>query len=135
MSSRTEEKTPYGWVTLIGLVLLLLGVYGAVRTVVNLAVFPKYPTNSVYSIPFGSVPYYGPREEDCTTMPGPFLTDTSVKELNEEALEKEQEQSKQACLSGVVQAREQAKVNDISQSALFLFLGGGILISRKWLFS
>ena len=42
------------------------------------------------------------------------------------------EQQKNSCISGVVQARDAAKVNDISSSLLFLFLGLGVLIGKRF---
>ncbi len=145
-----NDRKPNAWITLIGFVLLLIGLYSSIRTAVNLIVFPKYPTVSVLS--FGSAGFYGPREEDCMIYPPPFTDEivatgnTSInvgletieekKQLMEQKkmMEDQAKKQQEACISGAVQMREQTKVNDISQSLLFLFLGGGVLLVRKYLF-
>jgi hypothetical protein len=42
-------------------------------------------------------------------------------------------EQKELCLSRVTKSREQAKVNDISVSLLYLFLGAGIFIGKRFL--
>jgi len=113
----------------IAVILLLLGIYSSVRTVINMLAFEKYPTTS--SLPFLGVPFYGPREEDCLT---PFLypqEDVVGSQMMPEENKLAQEKQKEICLRGVMETRETAKVNDISKSLLLLFLGGGILFARK----
>ncbi len=106
------------WVSFIGLILVLLGIYGSVRTAVNMAVFPKYPTAGVYYFNLlGSYAY--------TPPPDP----------NKEISAENKEKQVQACLAGIQGDRQQAKVNDISQSLLLLFLGVGTLLARKRLFA
>lgn len=128
------------WVTLIGLLLLLIGIYASGRTVVNLVAFQKYPTAGVLTFNFMGSGMYFPREEDCMMqvqmdiVPYPGETEATLSE-EEKSLQKEQEkQQQEICLSGIVDARKQARVNDISRSLLFLFLGGGVLGLRKYLF-
>lgn len=141
---KKSDNKPNAWITFIGFLLLLTGVYASMRTAINFAVFPKYPTVSVLS--FGMSTIYGPREEDCIVYPPPFTdeitisSETSVmesKQIVEEKKKMAEDQAKkqqEACISATVQARNQTKVNDISQSLLFLFLGGGVLLVRKYLF-
>lgn len=118
------------WITFIGLIMLLVGIYGSVRTVLNFTLFPKYPTSGAINLT-GTPFYFGPREEDCMYISSPPpMMGTDAK-----AAATETEIQKKNCLAGVKSAQEQAKVNDIGQSALFLFLGVGILASRKYLFS
>lgn len=128
------------WVSLIGLILLLVGIYGSVKTIINFTLFEKYPSTGVLSVSFMPMYYPGPgaREEDCTTMyyapypPGDMakLTEEEKKEMKEQAKVQER-----VCVSSVKESREQAKVNDISTSLLALFLGGGVLVFRKKLFA
>jgi len=133
-----NDKKPNVWITLIGFILLLVGIYGSVRTAVNIVALPKYPSISVFTLGFMGG-FYGPREEDCVSMPfygidtinsGKSLTDEEKKNMKEQ--EKKQQES---CISAAVQTRYQTKVNDISQSVLFLFLGGGVLLVRRYLFT
>lgn len=140
MAGDVSSSRPNAWVTLIGLVLTLIGIYGSARTVVNLVAFPKYPTAGVLTFNFMGSGMYYPREEDCMMQVGmdivPYPGETALTlSAEDKSLRKEQEKKQQEiCLSGVVVAREQAKVNDMSQSLLFLFLGGGVLVARKYLF-
>ncbi len=129
-----KESGHMVWITFIGLILLLLGIYSSARTAINLAFFEKYPTSGTLSIiPLGIPPFYGPREEDCMMMsspPMPVEGDIKVMPYPYDA-----DNQKNSCLESVRQSREQAKINDISQSLLFLFLGAGVLHARKKLFS
>lgn len=140
MAGDVNSSRPNAWVTLIGLVLTLIGIYGSARTVVNLVAFPKYPTAGVLTFNFMGSGMYYPREEDCMMQVGmdivPYPGETALAlSAEDKSLRKEQEKKQQEiCMSGVVVAREQAKVNDMSQSLLFLFLGGGVLVARKYLF-
>lgn len=120
------------WITFIGVILLLLGIYGSVRTVINMYAFEKYPQGGVLSINLSGQPPYYQKESDCSYPPSPMY-DAAGKPLPitpEQA--KIDAQNKANCLAGVQDAREQAKVNDISQSLLFLFLGVGVLVSHRF---
>lgn len=133
MDKKTSESRVYPWVTFIAIVLLLLGIFGAVRTAINMMAFEKYPSTGVYAFSFMMPGFYGPREQDCT-YPQPYFTPDG-KSRTPSKEEKEQEKiMKQNCLDGVREAREQAKINDMSQSALFLTLGLGLLVTRKRFF-
>ncbi len=130
----------------IGVVLLLIGIYGALRTVINMVAFEKYPQTGV----IGAVPWSGiqpapsyQREQDCETSyvytPQLFYEKDGVTSRTPNADEKLQmEQQKQLndtqlknCISGVKEARDVAKINDITQSLLLLFLGGSVLLYRR----
>lgn len=137
MEKKAEHKANV-WVTLIGLLLFLVGIFGSVRTVINLTVFDKYPTNGVISLTFFPS-YPGPREEDCLMMSNyplyPSVDGVKLSESEKKEMKKQQNDQQKSCLSGVIATREQTKVNDISASLLSLFLGGAILSLRKKLFS
>jgi|GEM_PF-2739816 len=124
----------------IGVLLLLLGLYGTLKTVVNLVVFDRYPQEGVYKLPFTQPEYYAPaqREQDCASnyayMPQMYydvngtVRPATAAELESEVLYKaQQEVSEQNCVTGVEEARKMAMVNDISQSLIFLLLAVGIL--------
>ncbi len=122
-----ENKLSY-LVSVLALIFLLLGIYGSVRTALNFYLFEKYPSGGVFS--FNN--YYGEREEDCAYpmtyygmegKPRPATTDE----------EKAAIEQKELCLSRVTKSREQAKVNDVSISLLYLFLGAGIFIGKRYL--
>ncbi len=131
MSADSKTNT---WITFIGVILLLIGIYASVRTVINLKAFERYPQEGVVSFSFGGQPAYYQREEDCS-YPRTYYDVTGQKTRPPTDEEKEQEKRDQKnCLSSVKDARERAKVNDISQSLLFLFLGVGVLTTRKIFF-
>jgi hypothetical protein len=142
------------WVNFIGLFLILLGIYGSIRTLVNIGVFEKYPMDGVYpTIPFLQNPYAAPsyptggREEDCEVNYQPYSATTylsypvaspdggtATKPWTKDQIESYNAQQlsyKNNCISGVKEARDKAKINDISQSLLFLFMGAGVLLARK----
>jgi hypothetical protein len=137
------NKKPSQWMTFIGIILILAGAYGIARTAINMVAFEKYPQEGVYPpLPFFQggmypTPYYG-REGDCianNSIIYPIYDNTGkiVKQTEEEKAEakKMQEIQKENCLAGVRESRDKAKINDISQSMLLLFLGAGVLAGRK----
>lgn len=129
-----QQSKTNAFISLLGLLLLLLGIYASVRTGINFVFFEKYPTTGVLSIGsafFGAMP--SPREEDCLMNYPQTYFDNEGQPRPATSEEKErEEQQKKACISGVEQAREVAKINDISHSLLFLFLGAGVLIGRRY---
>jgi hypothetical protein len=98
--------------------------------------FDKYPQEGVYpNLPILSreyAPYYGGREEDCTAYPMVYYTrdgyTTRPATEDEKAQEKRQQEN---CISQIKEGRDKAKINDISQSVLFLFLGAGVFAFRR----
>jgi len=135
MSDTKTNHQNHQWVLFIATMLILLGIYGSLRTVINFFAFDRYPQEGVYpNIPIFSSSSYAPyssREEDCTAYPAIYYDkDQNVRPGTPE--EKTQERvQQQNCLSQVREARERAKINDISQSALFLFLGAGVIAFRR----
>lgn len=113
----------------IGLVFLLIGMYGMVRTAINFLVLPKYPTAGVLSFDvFGSNPNveFAQKETDCF-YPRAFYDDAgTTRDPNENELTqviREQDH----CVANIDETRANTKVNDISVSAFFLTLGAGVL--------
>ena len=128
------SKTVSPWISLIGLVMLIMGLYGAGRTATNMTMFDKYPTVGVYSFSFfgsSQMPVYTQREQDCLYPITYYKTDgITLRSGSKEEIARDTAQQ-QICVSGVTEARNNAKINDISQSLLYLVLGAGILLSRK----
>jgi hypothetical protein len=137
------NKKSTQWLTFIAVILLLAGIYGVARTSINLVAFEKYPQEGVYPpLPFFQggmypTPYYG-REGDCIAnnsiiYPVYDSMGKPVKQTEEEKAEARRimEIQKENCLAGVKESRDKAKINDISQSLLLLFLGSGVLAARK----
>lgn len=122
------------WISLIGLLMLLFGIYSSARTIINLTFYDKYPTIGVGSMMsvFG-MPSFGPREEDCNnSMSMPYYRSDGEPRKATEEEKKMEEQQKKMCVESVAYARKSAKVNDIGTSALFVFLGAGVLIGKKY---
>lgn len=128
-----RDKDSYSFLTTLAVLLLLLGIFASAKTTANFLLFPRYPTVGVIPLNFSGVPTYsGPREEDCESIssyPGDQSSAASIKI------------QKDSCLSSVRDTREAAKVNDISTSIMFLFLGVGLLTApliqkagKKYLF-
>jgi len=130
------------WLFFIGVVLILIGIYGTLKTTVNFAAFDKYPTGGVMAFSFlssSATEQYHPREEDCQTnyyvYPTIYYQADNVTSREPSAAEKQQMEVQEQqmpiqlanCISGVGEARDAAKMNDISDSLLFLLLGVGVL--------
>ena len=134
MPVRTPKSKAPIWITFIGLILVLIGLYATARTAINLVAFEKYPQGGVLPANFSGVPQYFSQERDCNYVQTYFTADgktTREPKAKEKEDEKKQQQN---CLEGVKDSLSQAKINDISQSLLFLFLGLGVLASRKIFF-
>ena len=114
--------------TFIAVILILIGFYASLRTLTNLIFFDKYPQQGVLAFNFSGVPYYPQREEDCSYMP---YLEIPGEVLSEEQKQVRTENERHNCLIGVQESRVNAKINDISQSALFLFLGFGLLAAKR----
>lgn len=129
-SKLTENKFSY-FVGVLALVFLLLGVFGSVRTLTNVYLFEKYPNGGVLSFNNN----FMQREEDCQSYSGvmSYFDDKGQARSATEDEKKMAEDQKQICLSSVAKSRENAKVNDISISLFYLFLGAGIFIGKKYL--
>lgn len=123
----SENKISY-FVSVLALIFLLLGIYGSVRTILNFKLFEKYPNGGVLS--FNN--YFGEREEDCS-YPMPYFTMEGQARPATPEEEKMAAEQKELCLSRVAKSRETAKVNDISISLLYLFLGAGIFVGKRYL--
>lgn len=123
-----ENKLSYS-VSVLALVFLLLGGFCAARTLVNIRFFEKYPNNGVLSFSNN----YMQREEDCTSYPMQYFDSKGETRPATADEKKMSEDQKQICLSSVAKSRENAKINDISISLFYLFLGTGIFVGKKFL--
>lgn len=120
----------YAIISFIGIVLLLIGIYAAVRTTVNVFTFEKYPIdNGFFSFVFS--PYQS--EADCLN-PQKYYTNDGKERTATEQEKQDAKVQEESCLSQVQDSRKSAKTNDISASILYLFLGAGILLTRKFMF-
>lgn len=120
-------------VTFVGVILLLIGIYSSLRTALNFIVFKNYPTTSIYYINLTGVPPHMQRDEDCMYLQTYFTPDGKTRPATPEEKANEKEQQR-LCLTGVRDARENAKASDVSSSLLFLFLGLGILTTKRFFF-
>jgi hypothetical protein len=113
-----------------GILFVLLGIYSSFKVGLNFWIYPnKYPTGGIFS---GG--YYGQREEDCYfSVAGPYF---DAKGMTRPVTPEEKQlaaDNQARCLSGVMETRKAAKVNDLSSIGFFLLIGLGILASKKWL--
>jgi hypothetical protein len=117
--------------TFLAVFLLLIGVYATVRTAINVSAFKKYPTTGVLSIGVCGIAPYSQREEDCLYPQQYFTQDGKPRSATEEEKQFQKDQ-RRICISGVTETRRTTRINDISTSFLFLFLGGGLLLTKKY---
>lgn len=130
------ESSAKIWIAFLGLLFLLLGIFAAARTAANIALFKdKYPQGGVVNLNFSGQPAYFSRESDCNYPPTVSYSPEG-KPMEASAEQKKiDEQNKANCLAGVKDARETARINDIATSVLFLFVGVGILTTRRFFFA
>lgn len=119
-----------GVFVLVATLLLLVGIFASVKTAINMVAFTKYPTSGVLSMSFFGPLSYQQREEDCTNPQIYYSTDNKIRQPTKDEKENEMNQQK-ICINSVGFTREATKVNDVSLSIFFLFLGVGLLITKK----
>ena len=100
------NKLP-AWVAFLTTSFLLIGVFFAVRTAVNVFLLPQYPLSP------------------STSLIG-RLSGATANTYTEDAC-----QGDAACLNSFKEIRSQSMAADITNSAFFLFLGAGLLVSYK----
>ncbi len=120
---------PQVFVNFFGWLLFLLGIYISLKIIFNLVYFKeKYPVQPIigYSNVF---PQY---EEDC--YQGTFVEiprkDLDLQETRN--YKDEMEREIKNCISKIRKARKETKIRDIWSSFMFMFLGGGILITKRF---
>lgn len=114
-------------VSIIALLFVLIGIFVGLRTISNLFLFTKYPNSGALS--FGQS--YGQKEEDCA-YPQTYF-DYEGKPRPATAQEKQISTDQQEmCLKSVANSRHTTKVNDVSLSIFFLFIGLGLMIGKKY---
>src|SRR6185369_3754106 len=68
MAEHAQNRSSH-WIAFVGFILLLVGIYGSVRTLINMAAFDKYPQNGVFNFSFfpnnNMPPMMYQREQDC----------------------------------------------------------------------
>lgn len=124
------------WLAFVGAVLLVAGIYGGIRTIINFAAFDKYPVGSV--LPLGDVNIFGAlsyqNETECYYTP----TFTDSQDNPRQATEAEVSQAKtdeSRCLDQVAAARQKAKVDDSTKSVLLIGLGLALIKGRRLIFN
>lgn len=132
MASHPLDSKVASWMTVIGMILLLVGIYASLRLGINLVAFDKYPQEGVISLNFAGAPYFQ-KEQDCSYPAVYFEDGTSAERPATEGEMKRDAENQRTCLQSVADARETAKKNDISQALLFLFMGAGLLLSRRFI--
>lgn len=115
------------FILFVGVLSILLGLFSAFRVGINYKLYPgKYPTTGLFN-----PGYYGQREEDCLYPTGPYLDAKSLPR-NQTAEEMKIEQlNQERCLSQVLESRRTTEIGDLTTVAFFLFIGLGVLASKK----
>lgn len=117
-------------VAFLALILFLLGMYAAIRTGMNMLLLKKYPSVGVFTLNLIGNPT-GQREEDCIYTINYTNPDGSPRKPNADDKKSEEEQQKR-CIDGIKEARDTARFNDINSSVVLLFLGGCLLVVRRF---
>ncbi len=118
-------------INFVGWLLVLAGIYAALKTSFNVMYYKgKYPVDPIIGI--SSV--YPKNEEDCyeTSLIGFPENEIGISKSQREQAEKRRERLFKICMARVKKAREEAKIKDIWTSFLFLFIGSGILLTKRF---
>ncbi len=126
---KTENNWPNKIINFISWLDLLLGIYATIKVSFNLIYYKKYPTDPVLGVNY-SYPKY---EEQCYAQDNYPLYDEKgqPRKANFEE-EKIRQQNIKSCLKEIEKNRETTKQNDIWTAFLLVFVGGGILITKRF---
>jgi hypothetical protein len=117
-------------INFIGYFFLILGFFALVKISFNFIYYKEYPLTPV--LPFNPFTYYQ-TEEDCKNQFNyPYYNEKGEIRPPSNDEKKIQEKNLESCLKKVKQDRENNKINDIWTAILFLILGGGINLTKKW---
>lgn len=130
-----EHSAAFNWVTFLGVFMVLIGLFATVRTVANIYLFPaQYPQAGVLAFSIGGQQPYYQKETDCNYPPTLSYGPDGKPEAPNPEQAKIDTQNKANCLAGVKDNREQAKISDIATAIMFLFVGAGLLVMRRFFF-
>lgn len=124
----------------VGVLLILVGLYGFVRIVhITLRGVP-YPMHGVIPAtiltPGESISYWG-RESECDSYPQVYYeSDKDGNQIPRKATKEElamQEQSSKRCVVGFNEDRAKQNQYDKNQSAFLVFVGAGLVLARRFL--
>jgi len=117
-------------INFLGYFLLLLGIYASVKTLYNHLYLKKYPLTPVINFNIFSYPDF---EENCYQQFSYPYYDDKGKPRNPYKEEKElQEKNLKICLERIKKQREETKQNDVWTSFMLVFLGVGILYTKRF---
>lgn len=117
----------------VGVLLLFMGVFGALRVGINSFAYPVYPFDGVIPnnvlITSTFYPTYQ-RASDCTNTSPSYDQNGNIASPSpeEEKLNKKNEAN---CLTILATDRVRARTYDIAVSAFLIFLGTGLIVATK----
>lgn len=135
-TEKTMQSSAGRWMFSLGALLLLSGIYGALRIIhVSVRKVP-YPSSGVLptTILFGQSSISFGRETDCD--PSPQIYYEQDGKTAREATEQEkavEEQLSGRCTRGFDEDRAKTKQYDRNLSAFLIFVGAGLMVSRRFL--
>lgn len=136
-ASTTEVRVGtnvFGWMFFLGLLLLLMGAYGAFRIVHVTKRGVPYPSTGVMpaNLLFDRSPIYYIRETDCQAYPQVYFeADGKTPRQPAEKEKRVQEQSTQRCVQGFAEDRQKLLQYDRNLSAFLIFVGGGLVLASR----
>lgn len=136
VATEHTSKVPQ-WMFAIGVVLILSGLYGFIRIVhVSIRHVP-YPSAGVLPQTILTPESYfnlSGRESDCDPYPQIYYEadGQTVRQFSEEEKSLQEELSKR-CVNGFDEDRAKQKQRDKNQSAFLVFVGAGLVLSRRFL--
>lgn len=135
----TSTSRAFGWMSFVGVLLFLMGVYGALRIAhVELRKVP-YPSAGVFPptilTPNQNFSPFG-RESECEIVPQVYYDyETNGKMTVRPSTEEEKliaEKNMQRCIKGFDEDRAKQEQRDKTQAAFLVFVGSGLLFARRF---
>ena len=120
------------WFSFLGILFFLIGAYAALHVAYNLTL-QQYPQSGVLTINTSGMAPSFQRESDCTYSQIYYSEDGQTTRPPTDAEKRQSQMDTERCLRGIAETRREVMNQDIGVSALFLFVGAGLLLNRRFL--
>jgi hypothetical protein len=126
-----NNSWPEKVINFLGWFILLVGIYAVIKTTYNhLYLKNNYPLTPVINLNIFSYPDF---EENCyQQFSYPYYDDKGKPRPPFKEEKEMQEKNLKICLERIKKQREQTKQNDVWISFMLVFLGGGILYTKRF---
>lgn len=110
-----------------GWLMLLLGIFFSIKFIFNLVYYKEYPLNNIFFFPF-----YPKTQEECYQQSFyPLYDEKGITRKPNQYEEELRKNNYNNCINQLKNNRKEAKIRDFWLAFGFIFVGGGVLLTKK----